>query len=359
VDIESLADSPLDQAMEPHELAYVFFTSGSTGNPKGVMISRSSLAHYVDWAIHAMDVTLEDRWSQHPNIAFDLSVLDIYGALCAGAALYPLVSKKDRLLPGDFVRRNRLTIWNSVPSVIDLMSKVRQVSEACFASLRLVTFCGEPLHSRHLDLIFAANPSVVVHNTYGPTEATVSCTLLRLTAENYHSFCKGSVALGEPIPGMDIVLSGEDEGEIFLVGAQLAVGYWGNAEATSSAFVTLDVRGGVRAYRTGDWVKVRGGNYFFSSRVDHQVKVKGNRVELGEIDVAIHHAGYGNSCTVFVEGKLHCFIEAALLPDLKAFRSNMALHLPDYEIPDRLHALVQLPVNDNDKVDRKKLLEYL
>ncbi len=362
VDIDKLSSDELAEPLAAHELAYVMFTSGSTGQPKGVMIPRTGLAHYTEWAVNSMCVSPEDRWSQHPNVAFDLSVLDIYGALCGGATLYPLTLQRDKLLPADFIRRNQLTIWNSVPSVIDLMIKARQVTEAHFASLRLLSFCGEPLYPRHLDAIFCANDRVLVHNTYGPTEATVSCTLLRLSASDYKDFCSHSVALGQPIPGIELILTGGtgEEGELLILGEQLALGYWKNEAETAKAFISISVEGTRRrAYRTGDWVTKRDGQYYFAGRIDSQVKIRGNRVELDEIDLAIFHLGYGNSCTVFINNELHSFIQPKSLPALVEFKKALARYLPEYEIPEYIHAIESFPVNSNDKIDRLKLGELI
>ena len=155
-----------------HRLAYVMFTSGSTGTPKGVMISQEALGHYARWAQSAMHVSRDDRWSQHPNIGFDLSVLDIYGALLGGATLFPLNEALDRLLPARAIKKLKLTIWNSVPSVMGMLLKSGDWTPINARSLRLMTFCGEPLLPEHVDGIFAVLPNVMVHNTYGPTEAT-------------------------------------------------------------------------------------------------------------------------------------------------------------------------------------------
>ena len=118
LDIAQIGNRKLHKHRPASDLAYVMFTSGSTGVPKGVIISQKSLAHYVCWAIEQMSVKPFDRWSQHPNLGFDLSVLDIYGALCSGATLYPINRMHDKLQPSKFIKRHQLTIWNSVPSVL-------------------------------------------------------------------------------------------------------------------------------------------------------------------------------------------------------------------------------------------------
>ncbi len=360
IDINHLTHDELTTTLPAHELAYVIFTSGSTGHPKGVMISRSALAHYTKWAINAMCITKDDKWSQHPNIAFDLSVLDIYGALCGGATLYPIISKKDKLLPAGFIKRNKLTIWNSVPSVIDLMSRIKQVTSENLTSLRLITFCGEPLYQRHLDAIFAANRNVVVHNTYGPTEATVSCTLLRLTADNYKNFCENNTALGHPIKNMKMFIDQNNKGEIILAGPQLAKGYWMNTTETekSFSFMTInDIK--ERIYRTGDTAIIKNGNYYFTGRIDSQVKIRGHRVELEEIDSTIARLKYGNSCTILENEQLHCFIETNKLPDLQKIKKTLSLYLPDYEIPEFIYGIPCLPRTQNDKIDKNELINII
>jgi D-alanine--poly(phosphoribitol) ligase subunit 1 len=358
VDIDNLDVKEVSWFEKHHELAYVIFTSGSSGEPKGVMIPRAALNHYIQWSIREMNISNLDRWSQHPNIAFDLSVLDIYGALCGGATLYPLISKKDRLFPAEFIRKNQLTIWNSVPSVIDLMIRAKQVININIDSLRLLTFCGEPLMFRHLSAIFEANSHAIVNNTYGPTEATVSCTLITLNADNYKQYCKYNASFGEPIQNMDIRLvngGNSDEGEIVLTGPQLAIGYWNNIEETLKSFKTLESE--KVSYYTGDWAIRHEGSLYFSERIDNQVKIKGNRVELGEIDSALMNIGYKNVCTVFAKEKLYCFIETSE----KINQSNLILllknDLPDYEIPHLIYAIKSLPRNGNDKIDRIKLIK--
>lgn len=356
IDTDNLGDHELSEPLEANDLAYVMFTSGSTGEPKGVMIGREGLAHYIDWAITAMAVTTEDRWSQHPNIGFDLSVLDIYGALCGGATLVPIIDRRERLLPAEAIRRRGMTIWNSVPSVIDLMVRARQVTQENLASLRLMTFCGEPLLKGHLDAIFAARPDVQVHNTYGPTEATVSMTLLQLNSKSYADYCDKSVAIGEAIPGMSLFLDNDtntlNEGEVVIAGPQVARGYWRNPELTARHFGRREINGiDLPVYLTGDWAERRNGNVFFKSRQDRQVKLYGHRLELVEIDEALRRSGAIMACTILVENYLVAFVEIPSTMTENLLLTHASKILPSYAMPSKIETMKKLPRNANDKVD--------
>lgn len=356
IDPDSLDASEMAAPRAPHALAYVIFTSGSTGVPKGVMLGRTGLAHYVDWALGAMAVRPTDRWSQHPNIGFDLSVLDIYGALCAGATLVPITDRRDRLLPAEAIARHRLTIWDSVPSVVDLMRRGGQMTAERLASLRLMTFCGEPLLPAHLQAIFDIRPDVIVHNTYGPTEATVSMTLLCLTKETFREATQETVALGAPIPGMSLQLMGDDdnpdEGEIVIGGPQVAHGYWREPELTDRAFGRSCIDGRDQPiYRTGDWAVRRSNHLYFAARLDRQTKIHGHRLELGEIDAVLRRAGALAAHTLVADGRIIAFVELADDKTPAALRQACGESLPDYAMPHIIEPLDQLPRSANDKID--------
>jgi len=338
-----------------HRLAYTMFTSGSTGVPKGVVVSRSALNHYVDW-LGALEITPEDRLSQQPNLGFDISMTDIFGALCNGATLCPLERDADRMTPALFIARHGITVWNSTPSAISLMMRARQLTATNVASVRLFNFCGEPLLREHLDAIFAVRPDVVVQNTYGPTEATISMTALRITADGYDDLCDSSVAIGDAIPGMAYRLVGgpdADHGEIVIFGPQLAEGYWQDGERTEASFRLTT--GGERGYFTGDWAERRNGQVFFKERIDFQVKVRGHRVELDEVASAIRTCGWPVAC-VFKWGEaLGAVVED--VPD-RAFdegelKGKLAEHVEAHAVPERLLSIAQMPRNENDKLDRK------
>jgi D-alanine--poly(phosphoribitol) ligase subunit 1 len=363
IDVQSSSLDALETPLPPHDLIYVIFTSGSTGMPKGVMIPRNALSHYIAWVLDSMNVNSEDRWSQHPNTAFDLSVLDIYGALCGGATLFPLTSLKDKLMPAEAVRRHKLTIWNSVPSVIDLMIKARQVTTEHLQSLRLMTFCGEPLKRHHLEAIFSACSDLIVHNTYGPTEATVSCTLLKLNSVNYEDHCLYNCAIGDAIPGMTLELKDimGNKGELIIAGPQVARGYWGDPEKSAEVFRTVQIdKKAVPAFFTGDYCEKIDGNWYFRGRLDNQVKVHGNRVELDEINQAIEKYGIPVVKTVLIEDVLHAFLEISENQvDMGKLIENLSKKLMDYAVPKHYHFIERFPRNANDKIDIKVLVEKI
>ncbi|MCR4376874.1 MAG: AMP-binding protein [Rhodospirillales bacterium] len=365
INLDKLGDDVLSQPLAQHELAYVIFTSGSTGIPKGVEVGRQGLGHYIDWAIQAMAPSPNDKWSQFPPISFDLSVLDIYGALCSGATLYPFTSEVDRMMPARTIQKHGLTIWNSVPSVIGMMMQATQLTTTHLRTLRLATFCGEPLLPEHLDGLFSALPNLIVHNTYGPTEATVSFTLIKLTADTYKLHCKSSAALGSPISGMELHLVGgshSNEGEIVISGPQVAKGYWNNPKATHQAFRTLDINGvATQAYFTGDWAAYEENDLFFVSRIDFQAKINGYRIELEDINAAVRKLTSTVAYAVVVRNELHCFIEQDPKEPLNPSElvKHLGNHLETYAIPKYFHQVSRLPRNVNDKIDHRALEEHV
>ena len=355
IDVSDLKTGHILQFRPPHELAYVKFTSGSTGQPKGVIISQKAVSNYINWVLEAFRPSEIDRWSQHPNIAFDICVTDIFGALTTGGTLFPITQQSDITLPAELVKENRITIWNSVPSVFSTMSKVDQVSAANLSSVRFFNFCGEPLYRSQVEEIFAAVPDAKVQNSYGPTESTVACKASMFTKKTFEGYKSPTVELGKDLPG---VITFVEKEELVISGIQLANGYWLEKKLTEEKFLTNIFEGKkIRCYFSGDIVKFdTHGRIFFVERKDQQVKIRGHRVELGEITAAIKGLGYSECYVSHWDGIVVAFICADALDEETLFKGlQEKLHLT--AIPSKYVLVDEMPRTKNNKLDAKKLIE--
>lgn len=340
------------------DVAYVVFTSGSTGSPKLVKVGRPAFSWFLSVAESYFRGDGE-RWAQFSNIGHDLGIMDVFMALTQGATLVPLTDG-ERMRPASAIHSKKISIWQSVPSAVDMMMKAGEVRGELLKSLRVMSFCGEPLYRHHLEALFSANPSLTVFNTYGATETIGFNTLNRLTAGNYASSChEGSVALGDSVPGWSLVLLGgesSDEGEIVVAGDHLAAGYWSDEERTGRSFrLRTNGHSWERIYLTGDRGVRRNGQLHCLGRLDRQVKIRGERIELGDIDAQLRDAGFSGAYTLLLEDELHAFVEASDAVDQERVRAHLSRSLPFHAIPRTIHAIGSLPRNDNGKVDRDTL----
>jgi D-alanine--poly(phosphoribitol) ligase subunit 1 len=366
IEISRLGTHPFDHnSSEYSEIAYVVFTSGSTGQPKGVKIGRSGFSHFLYISRDHFNVTHGERWGQFSNLGYDLAVMDVFLAITQGATLVPLATPKERLMPATAVKDKRIAIWHSVPSALELMIEAKQLSADYLAPLRLMSFCGEPLLQRHLEAVFSARSDLQVFNTYGTTETTGFNTINRLTSENYRDSCEApTVALGDDVSGWTISLlngSSADEGEIVVSSDHLSLGYWHDEDRTRKVFRQVRLEGEVerRSYFTGDWGIRKKSRLYFSCRIDRQVKIRGERIELDEVDYLLREAGFPASYTIIKGDDLHSFVELVGTLDEDLVRSHLAKRLPFHSIPKDIHALQTLPRNPNGKIDRVALEQLL
>jgi amino acid adenylation domain-containing protein len=366
-------DAGLPSESAPHDAAHILFTSGSTGVPKGVVITHAMVTAFLDWALPYFGHQPGDRISGHPPLHFDLSTFDIYGTLSSGGELH-LVGPKV-LLPAhlaQFIRENELTQWFSVPSTFAYMVKGNAIAQDDFPTLERVIWCGEVLP-----------PAVLAHwmervrqpsytNLYGPTEATI--------ASSYHTVKEPPtdttvpIPIGRPCGGEDVLVLDEqlqavpagETGELCIAGAGLSPGYWRDEEKTHAAFVTQPGTG-ARVYRTGDLGREdEQETLHYAGRVDSQIKSRGYRIELGEIETALSAiAGVGECAVVAVpsdgfEGTLICCAWSAKPGaelDPPKLRKKLSKTLPSYMLPAKWLHLPELPRNVAGKIDRRGLKE--
>lgn len=354
--------------------AHILFTSGSTGVPKGVVITHENVIAFVDWAVRHFAIDASDRVSGHSPLAFDLSVFDIFGAFAAGAELH-LVPERCRMLPqrlADWVRESRLTQWFSVPAVLNYMAKFDVVRDGDFPSLRRVMWCGEVLPTPSLIYWMKRLPHARFSNLYGPTETTI--------ASSYHTVdaCPidetAEIPIGRPCDGEGLVVldaAGHPvrpgiTGDLYIKGIGLSPGYWRNPQATRNAFV-IDAASRERMYRTGDRARLGDdGLFYYAGREDAQVKSRGYRIEIGEIEAALNAVKALREAAVTAvpssgfEGVVLCcsYVPQPNLPVTPAaLRAEVSRWLPPYMIPSRWKAYAQLPRNATGKIDRTRLKE--
>lgn len=339
------------------DLAYILFTSGSTGQPKGVPIQNRQLEAYLGVAGPLLDVQPDDRFSQTFDLTFDLSVHDLFVCWENGATLV-VPSEKDLRMPSAYIKEQRLSCWFSVPSLAYQVRLQEDLTPGAFPRLRHSLFCGEALPTLVAREWARAAPNSIVENWYGPTEATIACSRYVITDAPIN---EDTVPIGKAFPGMQLLIQDE---ELLLAGEQVASGYLNDAEKTAASFITLP--DGRAAYRTGDRAALGAdGNVRFLGRVDNQVKVRGYRIELGEIEAALRTASSGlNGVALAWPGgtEIATSIIAALetdVADTAAIRKQLALTLPDYMVPAMIFCVAEFPKNASGKMDRKALAAML
>ncbi|MCB0420196.1 MAG: AMP-binding protein [Bdellovibrionales bacterium] len=344
------------------EVQYVLYSSGTTGVPKGIAVTYDNVTSFLDWILDKIDVAPGDRFSGHTEMSFDLSVFDLFVPLTTGGCYCPLSEAADRVFPAEFIRNRRINTWLSVPTVLDLIIKTRQVEISdAFGSLKQILFCGDILNLKSVQTWFQFQ-KVPVLNLYGPTEATVAVSSFRCHPSDdlsrYESLPIGHRS--EPNFLLREFVGGEQKDKLyslFLKGPQIAKGYWNKSDLSSEKFLSLH---GERAYDTGDLVKSDNqGHVFFCGRSDFQIKKEGYRIELSEIDYVVGLIeGVTSSCSIFSLGQIVTFVASANHNlEEKIVMDHCKMKLPHYMLPARVNFLETLPVNVNGKVDRKALMK--
>ncbi|MBC1514972.1 D-alanine--poly(phosphoribitol) ligase subunit DltA [Listeria immobilis] len=379
---ENLVDSlqnHLDETPHPEACVknddnyYIIYTSGSTGNPKGVQISQNNLVSFSNWILQDFSLEQGLRFLNQAPFSFDLSVMDLYPCLLSGGTLVPLdktisANLKDLYLE---IPVQNLDVWISTPSFAELCLLDANFNQENNPNLTRFLFCGEVLAKKTALELLNRFPDAVIYNTYGPTEATVAVTQVKVTRELLEAY--PSLPLGVIKPDMRLHIidqeSGElvpdgQKGEIVLIGASVSKGYLNEPEKTAQVF--FDYKG-YQAYHTGDAGLIKDGYLFFQGRLDFQIKLHGYRIELEDIENNLKKVSLIHNCAIIPkikDDKVEMLV-AQVIPSTNDFEKEYQLSaaikkelkkfMPAYMIPRKWIYKTEFPLTMNSKIDRKML----
>ncbi len=369
------SDLDLTRGLTGTSPAYIMFTSGSTGFPKGAVMTHANVLNLIDWSRETFKIAPEDILTNVNPLYFDNSVFDFYSALFNGARLVPFskTEVKDPKLLVEKVDAGQCTLWFSVPSLLIFLQTMKAADGQRMKSIGRFVFGGEGYPKAKLKALFDAYPSSALFNVYGPTECTCICSSYQLSTADFEDL-QGLPPLGNIAANFSFLIVDEAgnvvpegaTGELSLLGPNVGKGYYNDSEQTNASFVQTPLHNDFPdlMYKTGDLARLNpvDGKIYIQGRKDNQIKHMGYRIELEEIESALNCLGYiseaavlhsssnGLSRIVAVVSTTQSCADQLIKQDLRAI-------IPDYMIPTVFYREEILPKNPNGKVDRRYLLE--
>ncbi|MFE2940720.1 amino acid adenylation domain-containing protein [Streptomyces sp. NPDC059255] len=344
---------------------YVLFTSGSTGWPKGVLLSHENVLHFVRWAVGQFGVTASDRIGSQSSLTFDLSTFDIFGSALSGACLV-LLPDELKGFPRDVVgwlRSERISVFYAVPTLYRSMLRQGGASGAALPELRIIAFAGEPFPVGDLKRYTEVFETAEFYNLYGPTETNV-CTFEQVSRRWDH---RDGLSIGRAIDGVRVELVDDshrvtrDEGEIAVVGPTVFLGYLVDGEPRALTTRVSPDDGGGPAYLTGDLGHYgEDGKIYLRGRRDHQVKRRGYRIDLLDIESVVQEFPAVRTCAAVWrprgpgEGSILLYAVADGTTEA-GLREAVSTALPRHMMPDDIHLVDRLALTDRGKIDREAL----
>jgi amino acid adenylation domain-containing protein len=352
---------------------YIMYTSGSTGTPKGVVIPHRGVIDYARWVTETFRIDENTVMGNQAPFYFDNSVLDIYSCLSVGAKVI-IIPETLFMFPvkiPEFLAEKEINFIFFVPTVMINIANSGILSEVKMPGLKKALFCGEIMPNRQLNIWRKAHPDALYANLYGPTEITDVCAYYIVGREFSDS---DPLPIGRACENMGTVILKEDGteappgeiGELCVMGSGLALGYWNAPEITAKAFTYNQINKNFpeRIYKTGDlaYIDAETGLIMYVGRMDSQIKLKGNRIELGDIEVAVKStAGIDNACVLFDANAQEIVAFAETDGDINLRQMNLRLKelIPKYMLPGKLVKFEKLPLTPNGKIDRVSLRNLL
>ena len=360
--------------VDDNELAYILFTSGTTGQPKGVPITRANLTEFITAFLHiGFEINEKDKCLQCFDLNFDVSIQSFLAPLLHGACVYTVPNDQIKYsYVYGLLEEHELTFGVFAPSMIRYLQPYFDEID-----LQKLRYCIVTAEASPIDLVsewMTCIPNAQIFNCYGPTEATIYCTYYSIDRLKPLKEANGMLCIGKPFTGITAVLLDENlqkvnqgtKGEMYICGPQLTTGYWANQQLTQESFIFLTFDGKEeRYYKTGDLcLEDEDGDLLYFGRLDYQVKIQGFRIELGEIEFHARASINGKNAIAFIYKRDDHYQEIALCLETVIFDRETVLHylkskLPPYMIPSKLFNLAEFPLNSSGKIDRNAIKFHL